>query len=106
MVPDGANDPDLFEARVCGDSMCPEYRDGDVIVMSPCARFRDGMACFCRFEDGNTTFKAVFAEDDGDGLQRLRLRPLNASYPEKVYPREDLAGVYPVLYHTRKVGEP
>ncbi|MEM1071569.1 MAG: LexA family transcriptional regulator [Planctomycetota bacterium] len=93
-VPDLA-DPDAFAARVVGDSMSPDYREGDVVVFSPAKAVRDGCDCFARLEpDQTTTFKRVFFETDGDGAERIRLQPLNASYPPTVLPRSEVAGLY------------
>lgn len=57
------HDPDAFAARVVGDSMAPEYREGDIVVFSPEREARSGDDCFVRFErDAETTFKRVFFE--------------------------------------------
>jgi phage repressor protein C with HTH and peptisase S24 domain len=53
-------DPDAFAARVHGDSMVPKYREGDIVVFSPAANWREGNDCFVRFDDGQTTFTRVF----------------------------------------------
>lgn len=61
-VPD-VRDPDAFAARVVGDSMLPDYREGDIVVFSPMRDLRDGMDCFVRLEpDHQSTFKRVFFE--------------------------------------------
>lgn len=59
------SDPDAFGARVVGDSMEPEYREGDMVVFSPRAAVYNGADCFVRLErDAQTTFKRVFFEDE------------------------------------------
>ncbi|CAN5759514.1 hypothetical protein BH11PLA1_BH11PLA1_21550 [soil metagenome] len=59
-------DADAFAARVVGDSMLPEYREGDVVIFSPLRGVKSGMDCFVRLEpDQETTFKRVFFEDEG-----------------------------------------
>ena len=76
----GVHDADAFAARVCGESMLPEYREGDVVVFSPMLDAVHGSDCFVRFSDdagthdgggefgsgggqaGETTFKRVFFE--------------------------------------------
>jgi phage repressor protein C with HTH and peptisase S24 domain/DNA-binding XRE family transcriptional regulator len=84
-------DPDAFAARVVGDSMSPDYREGDIIVFSPETEVTDGCDCFVRLEpDHETTFKRVFFEE-GD---RLRIQPLNPQYPPRVVERENVAGLY------------
>jgi len=93
-VPD-IDDADAFGARVVGDSMEPEYREGDVVVFSPRAPVASGMDCFVRLEpDQETTFKRVYFERGVGGEELIRLQPLNSSYPPVVVPRERVAGLY------------
>ncbi|MGP1273605.1 MAG: helix-turn-helix domain-containing protein [Phycisphaerales bacterium] len=104
-VPDLA-DPDAFAARVVGDSMCPEYREGDVVVFSPARAVESGCDCFARLEpDHETTFKRVFFETTAEGEARIRLQPLNASYPPRVLPRDAVAGLYRAVTVVRSIGE-
>jgi len=117
------SDPDAFGARVVGDSMEPEYREGDMVVFSPRATVYNGADCFVRLErDAQTTFKRVFFEDEtgkvmddeavrrsGVGASavrvvRIRLQPLNPRYGPRVYEREEVAGLYAAVTVTRKVG--
>ena len=94
-------DADAFAARVVGDSMLPEYREGDVVVFSPARDVKEGSDCFVRLErDAETTFKRVYFEDEG----RLRLQPLNARYPARIVEREDVGGLYVAVSVIRKVG--
>lgn len=103
------DDPDAFAARVVGDSMMPEYREGDIVVFSPLREIKSGMDCFARLEpDGETTFKRVFFESergDVDGAERVkfegeasgvkvRLQPLNPAYAPRVVAREEVGGLY------------
>ena len=93
-VPD-LDDADAFGARVVGDSMEPEYREGDVVVFSPKAPVSSGADCFIRLEpDHETTFKRVYFEKDASGQELIRLQPLNNTYPPVVVPRERVAGLY------------
>lgn len=93
-VPD-ITDPDAFAARVVGDSMLPDYREGDIVVFSPAADVKDGNDCFVRLEpDHETTFKRVFFEP----MDRIRIQPLNAKYPPQVLEREQVAGLYRAVW--------
>lgn len=95
------HDPDAFAARVVGDSMLPEYREGEIVVFSPQAPTPDGSDCFVRLErDNETTFKRVYFED-GDVM--IRLQPLNNAYPPRVVQREQVAGMYAAVYVMRPV---
>ncbi len=93
-VPD-IDDPDAFGARVVGDSMQPDYREGDVVVFSPKVPVVSGTDCFVRLEpDHESTFKRVYFERDSSGAEMIRLQPLNSGYPPVVVPRERVAGLY------------
>lgn len=93
-VPD-IDDADAFGARVVGDSMEPEYREGDVVIFSPKLSVASGTDCFVRLEpDHETTFKRVYFEVDSAGQEMIRLQPLNSAYPPVVVPRERVAGLY------------
>jgi len=106
-------DPDAFAARVVGDSMTPDYREGDIVVFSPARALRSGMDCFVRLErDAETTFKSVYLEPDpvgtGDGAamvpEFIRLVALNSAYPPRRLHREEVAGVYAAVSVTRPIG--
>jgi SOS-response transcriptional repressor LexA/DNA-binding XRE family transcriptional regulator len=106
------HDPDAFAARVVGDSMEPNYVEGDVVVFSPARAVRNGSDCFVRIEpDHTTTFKRVYFEqaaDAGDAtappVERIRLQPLNNRYAPQVYRREQVAGLYVAVSVIRKIG--
>ncbi|MEM1165089.1 MAG: XRE family transcriptional regulator [Planctomycetota bacterium] len=103
-VPD-VQDPDAFAARVVGDSMEPQYREGDIVVFSPSQGTPPGTDCFVRFErDAETTFKRVYFEVSGEGHQMIRLQPINPSYPPRTVEREAVAGMYAAVYVVRPVG--
>ena len=88
------SDPDAFAARVVGDSMSPDYREGDIVVFSPLRDIADGDDCFARLSTGDeSTFKRVYFEGD-PGSERIRLQPINSRYAPRTYDREDVAGLY------------
>lgn len=101
----GVDDPDAFAARVSGDSMSPKYSEGDIVIFSPLAVWKDGSDCFVRLEEGQTTFKRVFIEQGQDGKQSLRLEPRNPRYQPRVVPREQVEGVYKAVFVYRAVGD-
>ena len=101
-------DKDAFAARVHGDSMVPKYREGDIVIFSPAAPAKSGDDCFIRFDDGQTTFKRVFFENDesaGDGGAVLRLQPRNEKYRSQIIPAERVSGVYKAMYKYQRVSE-
>lgn len=98
-------DADAFATRVCGDSMMPKYRDGDIVIFSPAASPRNGDDCFVRFEDGQTTFKRVFFESDESNQPVLRLQPRNEKYRPQVVPSQQVSGLYRAVYKYQSVDE-
>ena len=98
------HDKDAFAARVHGDSMSPKYREGDIVIFSPAAAAKNGDDCFVRFEDGHTTFKRVFFEDD-NGKAVLRLQPRNEKYRPQSIASERVTGVYKAMFKYQRVDE-
>lgn len=98
--PEGLDDADAFAATVVGESMMPEYREGDVIVFSPAREPSDGDDCFVRLlPDHHTTFKRVFFEEGG----RVRLQPLNPAFAAAVVEREQVSGIWPAVYRMQRL---
>jgi SOS-response transcriptional repressor LexA len=96
-------DLNAFATRVVGESMLPEYSEGDIVVFSPAAKVVDGSDCFVRLEpDHQTTFKRIFFEKAGR-KQRIRLQPLNPKFPPSVYDRDRVAGLYRAVWRMQKV---
>lgn len=97
------HDADAFAARVVGDSMSPDYREGDIVIFSPAMPIVDGDDCFARLApDDETTFKRVYFEC-GDKAERIRLQPINSRYAPRVLGREDVAGLYRAVKVMRNV---
>src|SRR5947207_7542169 len=96
-------DKDAFAARVHGDSMAPKYGEGDIVIFSPAAAPRSGDDCFVRFDDGHTTFKRVFFENDESGKPALRLQPRNEKYRPQTVSSERVSGLYKALYRYQRV---
>jgi DNA polymerase V len=78
-----------FALMVLGDSMAPEFTEGDVIVIEPEGLATDGSYVLAR-QDGEWIFRQLAAK--GAGWQ---LRPLNPRYPAVDLP--DLAAVRGVV---------
>lgn len=94
------HDPQAFAARVIGDSMEPDYREGDIVVFCPNTEARSGDDCFVRFgNDEGTSFKRVYQDDE----ETLRLQPLNRTYPAQMYPREQVTGLWPAVFRFHRL---
>jgi SOS-response transcriptional repressor LexA len=85
-----------FALMVLGDSMAPEFSDGDVIVVEPEGLAGDGAYVVAKVDDGWTLRQLVKA---GDGWQ---LRALDASYP--VTTIADLATIRGVVIQKSRPG--
>jgi len=92
------SDADGFACRVFGDSMTPKYQAGDVVIFSPAATVKSGDDCFVRFEDGKTTFKRIFFENQKDGTTHIRLQARNVKYRPQLVPSEQVAGLYKAVF--------
>ena len=99
------SDKDAFAARVHGDSMVPKYREGDIVIFSPAAAAKSGDDCFVRFEDGHTTFKRVFFENDDAGRPVLRLQPRNERYRAQTVESDKIQGLYKAVFRYQRVDE-
>jgi repressor LexA len=92
--------PGTFAVRVSGDSMIPDYQDGDLVVVTP-EDPKDGDDCLVRLgarENFATTLKRIYFEKDGETIVRLRLVPLNPAHATWKVNAEEVTGLYPVLY--------
>lgn len=97
-------DPQAFAARVVGDSMLPDYREGDVVVFSPERDTPEGSDCFIRLDrDNESTFKRIYFERSETGEELIRLQPLNPAYPPRVVHREAVAAMYAAVYVVRSM---
>ena len=77
---------DYFALLVTGDSMYPEYRDGDVVIvrMQPTAETGDDVVAYV--EGANATLKRLTLTTGG-----LQLRPLNTTYPVRTFTHDQVS---------------
>jgi len=101
----GASVKSAFALKVSGDSMMPEYAEGEIIIVGP-GEAMDGDDCVVRLGEGEnfaTTFKRVFFVRDagmggGGEVTGVRMVALNPKYAERVVRLEEVSGVYPLMY--------
>ncbi len=67
------NEP--YALRVLGNSMQPEFEEGEVIIIEP-GQCVDHGAYVIAFYNGEYIFRQIFVKE-----RRLYLRPLNDAYP-------------------------
>nr|DAN60942.1 MAG TPA: Repressor protein CI [Caudoviricetes sp.] len=74
-----------FGLRVKGNSMEPEYLDGDTLILEKVDDCESGDDCVVMVNGNDGTFKRVFKNENG-----IILQPLNPSYSPMVYTNEQI----------------
>lgn len=74
-----------FGLKVKGDSMFPEYIDGDVLIIEKVDDCESGQDCIVMVNGNDGTFKRIFKNENG-----IILQPLNPSFSPMVYTNEEI----------------
>ncbi|MFP4475030.1 MAG: LexA family protein [Desulfatibacillaceae bacterium] len=74
--------PNAFGLKVRGKSMMPRYMEGDIIIVDPAIEALSGDPCVAKLSE-EVTFKFFIRTQD-----EIRLRPMNDSYPDIVFPMD------------------
>lgn len=74
-----------FGLRVKGNSMEPEYLDGDILILEKVDDCESGDDCIVMVNGNDGTFKRVFKNENG-----IILQPLNPSYSPIIYTNEQI----------------
>ena len=74
-----------FGLRVKGDSMYPEYLDGDTLILLKQDTCESGDDCVVMVNGNDGTFKRVFKNENG-----IVLQPLNNAYQPMIYSNEQI----------------
>lgn len=88
-----------FALMVLGDSMEPEFVEGDIIIIEPEGLATDGSYVMAWLDD-EWIFRQLVRDEGGDG--GWKLRPLNPKYPSASIP--DLSGIKGVIIQKSKPG--
>lgn len=76
---------DYFGLLVTGDSMYPEYRDGDVVVIRVQETAETGDDVVAYINGSDATLKRLTRTESG-----IQLRPLNPEYPVRSFTRQEV----------------
>ena len=76
---------DYFGLLVTGDSMFPEYREGDVVIVRAQSTAETGDDVVAYIGGSDATLKRIAVLDDG-----IQLRPINPSYPVRSFTRQEI----------------
>lgn len=79
------NNEKYFALLIDGDSMLPEYRTGDIIIVRQISDYDSGNDCVVLVNGYDATFKRIIKEEDG-----IKLKPLNNDYETKKYNSEEI----------------
>lgn len=74
----GVADANAYALSICGDSMLPVYRHGDIIVVSPAAPTRQGDRVVARSRNGAVMAKLLRRRT----ARFIELASLNADFPD------------------------
>lgn len=74
-----------FGLKIKGDSMEPDYLDGDVIIFQKQDDCENGDVCVVMVNGNDGTFKRVFKNENG-----IILQPLNNKYQPMIYSNEQI----------------
>lgn len=74
-----------FGLKIKGDSMEPDYLDGDTLILEKADDCENGDDCVVMVNGNDGTFKRVFKNENG-----IILQPLNPKYSPKVYSNEQI----------------
>lgn len=91
IMADEVGDPGAFAFVVVGDSMAPEWQEGDTCICAPLARIETGDPCFVQMDgsaaggEGNTFKRMVPLPEN-----RVELRSDNPRYSPIIIPREQI----------------
>ena len=94
---DACSSGESFALMVLGDSMLPEFAEGEIIVVEPDGLATEGSFVFARCNE-EWIFRQLARDADG----RWMLRPLNHAYPD--LPLADLSAVRGVIIQKSKPG--
>ena len=88
---------EAFALMVLGDSMAPEFREGEIVIIEPGGLATDGSYVLARHEE-----EWIFRQLARRAGERWELRPLNPAYP--VAAIDDLACVRGVIIQKSRPG--
>lgn len=74
-----------FALKVRGDSMSPEYLDGDIIILRKASNCDSGKDCAVMVDGNDATFKRIRKQGTS-----IVLQPLNPNYNPWVYSNEEV----------------
>ena len=82
VLTDALYSSETFGLVVRGDSMLPEFRAGDILIIDPSVSARPGDFVVAADRNGQAVFKQfAYVRVNGSGMDVIELRSLNPLYP-------------------------
>lgn len=75
----------LFALKISGDSMNPEYKTNDIVIVKKQFEFNSGDDCVVMVNGNDATFKRVIKQEDS-----IILKPLNNNYEPTFFSKKDI----------------
>lgn len=100
-IPAAVPDNTAFAIQLRGDSMEPQYKDGDIAIVMPGQAAHNGDLVIANIKNEGFAFK-ILNLVDGDP-DRIRLTSYNMVYAPMEFSREKFHWIYPVYSVTKRV---
>ncbi|GAF68978.1 unnamed protein product [marine sediment metagenome] len=89
--------PNAFAVRIDGESMAPDIRHGDLVVLSPSADAADGKAAVVQLKSQIGVTCKIFRRE----AETVHLIPINEQFAPQAYPAEQVGWALRVLARVR-----
>lgn len=89
-----------FALRVVGDSMLPDYADGDMVIVDPARPVEHGVACVIVSEDGERRARLKMLTRKG---KTVTLVSTNKKHPPLKIPTDKMVAAYAIIKHLPRV---
>ena len=89
-----SNDEGYYALEVTGDSMQPLYRDGDILVISPKSKLRNGDRIVLKTTNGEVMAKELVKQN----ASRIEIRSLNPAHENRKIPMSDITWMGRIIW--------
>ncbi len=89
-----SNEDGCYALEISGDSMEPLYRDGDVLVVSPKAKLRNGDRVVIKTTDGEVMAKELVKQN----TSHVEIRSLNPEHSNRKIPANDIVWIGRIIW--------
>lgn len=97
-VPTECRDEKAFAVRLLGDSMSPQFLEGDLLILQPSREIYSGCLAVVRLANDGILFRRVEVRGG-----RLLLVPLNPQYKTEEFASDEISWAYPLWGMWRQV---